>query len=120
MWPFLRDGDVVTLAPFCGPVRLGEVLAARRGEELLLHRVVRLSAKGPVLRGDALPREDGAFAAPQLLGRVVRLRRSGRERAPSRLFALAAAPACRLFLRAVRRSRACAPARACAETTALR
>lgn len=119
MWPFLRDGDVVTLAPLTAPILLGEVLLARRGDELVLHRAVRLTEGGPVLRGDALPREDGVFPAAQLLGRVVRLRRAGhagRGYPPARLFALAMAPACRLWLRVARRARS----RRSRETPALR
>jgi phage repressor protein C with HTH and peptisase S24 domain len=110
MWPAIRDGDVLTLAPLRagdegGPpaVRPGDVVALRCGEALVVHRVVRCEGGGVVLRGDALPREDGAFAASAILGRVVAVRRGSQE---LRLGRGALAPLQRLVLRALRKVRA--------------
>jgi hypothetical protein len=121
MWPAIRDGDVLTLAPLRGgdqsrtaplhrrdeswaaPLRAGDVVALRCGEALVVHRVVRCESGGVVLRGDALPREDGAFAASAILGRVVAVRRGSRR---LRLGRGALAPLHRLLLRALRKVQA--------------
>lgn len=102
MWPFLRDGDVLTVLPLDRPARLGEVLAVRRGDELVVHRAVRVRGRFAELQGDALSRSDGSFAAADLLGRVVLLRRGAKSHAPATLFPLLAAPLLRLWLRFAR------------------
>ena len=62
MTPFIRDGDVVTIAPI-GPVapRLGDVLAVElaHGSLLVIHRVVRRVDRGWLLRGDNATAPDG-------------------------------------------------------------
>ena len=75
MRPALRDGDVITLAPLARPPRRGEVVAARRGGLLAVHRVVALVPGGAVLRGDACAAEDGVFTHDELIGRAVSVRR---------------------------------------------
>lgn len=105
MWPAIRDGDVLTLSPLGGaaPLRRGDVVALHCGGALVVHRVVRCEPGGVVLRGDALPREDGAFAVSAVLGRVVSVQRGSRKAPPGRG---TAAPLHRLILRAVRKVRA--------------
>lgn len=132
MWPALRDGDVLTVAPLTHPPVRGEVVAALRDGALTVHRVHRTgdggsdnenetqnpsnsgtagsSARASVfLRGDALAREDPPFQPEQLIGRVVRARRAGREIPP--LFwrgpvPLLLRPLTRAALRLARRLRA--------------
>lgn len=85
MWPSLRDGDVVTVAP-ARSVRRGEIVAVRCGDALVLHRAVSVEPGGAqvVLRGDSLPAADGKFALDEILGRVVSVRRGARTLAPGR------------------------------------
>ncbi len=82
MTPFIRDGDVVTIAPIgpAGP-RLGDVLAVElaQGSLLVIHRVVRRVDRGWLLRGDNAMAPDGVVPPEQVLGRVVRVQRLGRE-----------------------------------------
>ena len=61
MHPLIPDGSVVELAPVHRPLRVGDVVAAARGDDLLIHRVVGLG--DPVaLKGDANGGRDGGVA----------------------------------------------------------
>ena len=85
MRPALRDGDVLTVAPLSGPARVGEVVAARRGRLLALHRVHEVQGGRVRLCGDACAQDDGFFTPGELLGRAVAVRRAGRTLTPLRL-----------------------------------
>ena len=87
MRPALEDGDVLTIAPLSpkGPVRVGEVVAARRGSLLALHRVREVQGGSVRLCGDACASDDGLFDRAELLGRAVAVRRGGRALGPARL-----------------------------------
>jgi hypothetical protein len=85
MFPFIRDGDIVSIEPLVGAPRLGDVLAFRRGpctgaDNLVVHRMVGRAAGGYRMRGDSYPHghTDGVIAAEALLGRVARVERGGR------------------------------------------
>lgn len=81
MYPFIRDGDVVTLVPFrplaCIP---GDVVAFvdPRSGRLVVHRVVWISDDGCRIRGDNNPQEDGEFPFEAVIGTVSRVERNGR------------------------------------------
>jgi hypothetical protein len=83
MAPFIRDGDVITVSPFRrARPRIGEVVAfARPGEErLVVHRVVARHGPDTFIQGDGVPgHADGIIPAENLLGRVTRVERHGRE-----------------------------------------
>lgn len=94
MSPWIRDGDVVTVAPIGGEAvggnengqsprapRLGDVAAFRRqpSGRLTVHRLVRREAEGWIARGDRLAGEDGSVRREELLGLVTRVERAGRE-----------------------------------------
>lgn len=73
MHPTVRDGDLVTVAPFGarGP-RRGEVVFYADAEgRFVAHRVVSVSNETVVTRGDALAADDPRVAREALLGRVV-------------------------------------------------
>ena len=82
MSPFIRDRDVVTIAPLRGrePV-VGEVVAAviPGTGRLAVHRVVERRAQGWVVRGDNCPSDDGVLGLANIVGRVVRVQRRGRD-----------------------------------------
>ena len=80
MDPFIKDGDVVTVAPL--PARLvpGDIVAAVSPANglVIVHRIVSLNEGEARLKGDNLPAADGTAAGAALLGRVTRVERSGR------------------------------------------
>jgi hypothetical protein len=79
MSPFIRDGDVLTIAPLTGRPRTGAVAAYIRPETgaLAVHRVIGRTRAGILLKGD---NERGRDLVPEssLLGLLVRAERKGR------------------------------------------
>jgi signal peptidase I len=71
MTPFIRDGDVITVAP--GRIRFGDTVAfvSPHSGKLTVHRVVRISRDGYQIKGDNTPAPDGTVPLGSLLGRVV-------------------------------------------------
>jgi signal peptidase I len=71
MTPFIRDGDVITVAPV--RIRFGDVVAfvSPHGGKLTVHRVVRVSRDGYLIKGDNTVEPDGTVPRTSLLGRVV-------------------------------------------------
>ena len=83
MYPFIRDGDVVTVAPLAGPdPRPGDVAAFVQPGTIgvRVHRIVKVEAGRYFLKGDNALDADGALARDMILGLVVRLERGGRAR----------------------------------------
>lgn len=79
MAPWLRPGDRVLAAPLGQSAPCpGDVLAVANVEYVLVHRLVRLTAAGLVLKGDALRCVDAPIDAASVLGRVVAVARGGR------------------------------------------
>ena len=81
MTPFIRDEDVVTIAPMSGrPPRVGEVVAFSHPDcgRLAIHRVVACTERGWVVRGDNCPEADGVVGIEHVHGRVVAVERGGR------------------------------------------
>jgi hypothetical protein len=83
MWPFIRDGDVVTVAPLgSAEARLGELIFYRApGGGLRLHRLIRKRRDGLVFlpKGDAARwLNEGWLDGTQILGRVTAVERCGR------------------------------------------
>jgi len=81
MDPFIKDGDVVTVAPL--PARLvpGDIVAAVSPANglVIVHRIVSLNEDEALLKGDNLSAADGTAAGAALLGRVARVERDGRS-----------------------------------------
>jgi len=81
MSPFIRDRDIITIAPYqktsCG---IGAVLAfVRPGTgQLVVHRVVAASGDGWRIKGDNNPEEDGVIPHAAILGQVIQVERAGR------------------------------------------
>lgn len=72
MWPTVRDGAHVDITPL-GPERpgVGAIVLLDTGDRLVLHRVIALTEKGPVTKGDALPHADGVAPWSAVLGRYL-------------------------------------------------
>lgn len=84
MFPFLRDGDIIQVAPSSiTGLRLGDIIFYRSGERLLAHRVVGFvtTSEGRCARarGDAFLQEDAPVAEAELIGRVESLSRQFRD-----------------------------------------
>lgn len=82
MTPSIRHGDVVTISPIgTHRIRRGDVVAVVCDPaigQVLVHRVVRLSAHTLETRGDALGYTDGRFPSTAVIGRVTAVERHGR------------------------------------------
>lgn len=78
MWPFVLDGDRLTLAPLDGPPRLGEIVWVEGGDFGLTHRVIGRVGRRLWVKGDSEALPDGWFAVEQVLARVVAIERGGR------------------------------------------
>lgn len=80
MRPLLRPGDRVLLeraAP--ESLRPGDLLALRRGGEVVTHRLLAREGAALLTRGDAAPHPDPPFTAADVLGRAVAVERGGRS-----------------------------------------
>jgi hypothetical protein len=83
MTPFIRDGDVITISPFRNRVPgVGEVVAFIRpaAGNVVVHRVVARHGTASLIQGDsASGYADGIIPAENLVGRVTRVERNGRN-----------------------------------------
>lgn len=94
MFPAVRDGDILTVAPLAGRLpRPGDIVAFVHPETggLLVHRVVAAEAGRFVLKGDNALGADPAVGLEAIMGLVVGLERRGRSRRPGPPFLAAAA-----------------------------
>lgn len=102
MWPAVRDGDHVTVAPLDHPPRVGDVVFAATGGFGLLHRVLWVRRDGAVLlKGDFKAGVDGWVPAAVVRGRLTAIERAGRAAAVRRRAPVAASLAV-AFIRQVR------------------
>jgi hypothetical protein len=81
MDPFVRDGDVLTVAPVGGRPGLGAVVAVRDPHvaRLVVHRVVAHTGRGVCVRGDGAGQADGVAEPRDVVGVVVGVERAGRR-----------------------------------------
>lgn len=84
MFPFICGGDVVELEPMhprplSGDIVLAECASVPAGERYVLHRVVRIEKESLYLRGDAQQEVEGPFRRQDVLGKVTRIYRRGRQ-----------------------------------------
>ena len=83
MSPFIRDGDVILIAPFSNTrPRLGDVVAVNHPEtgRLVVHRVIGKNHQSCLIQGDNLSGEnDGWVPMEKIMGRVTRVERNGKK-----------------------------------------
>lgn len=81
MGPFVRNGDVVTVAPLRHGqrIRLGDIVAFEhpQPDNLRLHRVIGRRGRLLLVKGDNTPAVDGLVPEERVLGVVVRIERNG-------------------------------------------
>ena len=83
MAPFIRDGDVITVVPLQrAEPGVGQVVAFTRPGEgnVVVHRVVARRGSDSLIQGDAVSGcTDGIIPPENLLGRLERIERNGRD-----------------------------------------
>jgi signal peptidase I len=82
MSPFIRHGDIITIAPSPSRFRRGEVVAFMSPEtgKLTVHRILRLSPRrGYLIKGDNTPAPDGRVVHSVIIGRVIRVEHRGKR-----------------------------------------
>lgn len=81
MSPFVRSGDVLTISPVAGSLKLGEVVAFRHpaGGRFAVHRIVKIRNHGFFIQGDNCAEPDGWMTPDAILGRVTSIKRAGCE-----------------------------------------
>ncbi len=84
MYPTIREGDVIEIAPLWGTVDLiepGEVVALKRTVDFVVHRYIgsfeRDGRHWVFTRGDSVMRADDPLPAEAVAGRVVAVSRAG-------------------------------------------
>ncbi len=84
MLPAFRPRDLLRLEPVTRPLRVGDVVALRRGGVWVVHRLVAERADGLLAtKGDAMVEMDIPFRAEEVGGVVTARRRGSRVRALS-------------------------------------
>ena len=82
MSPFIKDGDVVTVAPMLGTAPgLGDVVVFihPHTEKLVIHRVVGKKPDSYLLKGDNFPDDDDFVPKANILGHVAKVERDGKS-----------------------------------------
>jgi hypothetical protein len=87
MTPFIRDGDVITVAPLQQDLPdMGEIVAFVRpqGGKLVVHRVVACQDQTVFIQGDnqrynGIDYADGIIPQENLLGKVTSIERNGKK-----------------------------------------
>jgi signal peptidase I len=82
MFPFIREGDVITIAPLKpSSPRLGDVVAFTPPgtQKLLVHRVIGKKGDSYLIRGDNAPAADGFLPRGRIIGRVILVERNGKR-----------------------------------------
>lgn len=100
MWPALRPGDLAGFEPLADDPRPGQVVVARVGKRLLVHRVISPSGGTLLLRGDNCAVADPPVRRSEILGEVCLVKRDRRVLDRARWDA----PVCRLAGRLVMRA----------------
>jgi len=81
MSPFIKDGDVITIAPVQGVnPRFGDVVVFTHPHAgmLIIHRIIGKRAGEYRTKGDNAPEGDGMISRAAILGRVIKVERNGR------------------------------------------
>ena len=82
MYPFIKEGDLVTLGSVePSKVRVGDVIAVPHPSEgnLIIHRVVRIDRGLIKTKGDFNPMSDGWMEKESILAIVLRVQRIEKE-----------------------------------------
>ena len=81
MSPFIKDGDVLTIAPVQGSAPcFGDVVVFTHPNtgRLIIHRIIGKRADSYLTKGDNAPEGDGLISRAAILGRVTKVERNGK------------------------------------------
>ena len=81
MYPFIRDGDILTISPApADTLTVGDVAAVTHPEtrRLVIHRVTGVAGSALIIQGDNARSVDDPIPRTHILGRVTRVERNGR------------------------------------------
>lgn len=81
MTPFIRDGDLITIAPLLGQKpRTGDVVAyiENQSRRTKVHRMVGKRGDFFLIKGDGLPELDGPVSLENIVGYVKKVERNGK------------------------------------------
>lgn len=80
MFPFICDGDILTIGAVREKARTGEVVAAAHPEagHLLIHRIIAVVHDRCLIKGDANLKADGWLPQEKILGKVLKVEHRGR------------------------------------------
>jgi len=82
MSPFIKDGDVLTIAPMKGAAPgFGDVVVFTHPNtgKLIIHRIIGKRAGSYLTKGDNAPEGDGLISRAAILGRVSKVKRNGKN-----------------------------------------
>ena len=82
MAPFIKDGDVLTLAPLSiSAPAFGDVVAFKssKGNKLAIHRVIKAHKDRYLMKGDSCSEPDGYIPKDDVLGLLSRINRAGKR-----------------------------------------
>jgi len=104
MYPTIRESELITVEPIEPPcVKVGDIVLYRHDRSVVAHRVVRINSSEPetppscmldsrhlslvtrhsfVTRDDTWGKQNALVEGEQILGKVVRVERNGREISP--------------------------------------
>lgn len=78
MSPFIRNGDVLEVAPFKGKINLGDIILYHSScGSPVIHRVIQRRKESIITKGDSVPGSDQPMLFKQVLGRVVAIEKNG-------------------------------------------
>jgi len=81
MYPFIKDGDVLTITPVQGSAPgFGDVVVFTHPDtgKLIIHRVIGKRTDSYLTKGDNAPEGDGLISRAFILGRVTKVERNGK------------------------------------------
>jgi signal peptidase I len=82
MYPFIKDGDMVTISPIVrSSPRIGDVVAFIQKEagSLLIHRIVGKNGESYLTKGDNTLEGDGSVHKASILGCITKAERKGKK-----------------------------------------
>jgi signal peptidase I len=78
MSPFIKHGDIITVAPLKNSIKTGDVVAfIGNGKKLIVHRIIGKIKNSFVIKGDNLSEADGVIPENNILGYVRKVERDG-------------------------------------------
>jgi signal peptidase I len=78
MWPIIRKGDWVIVEPILTDtgIQIGEIILMDRGEDFVVHRLVRINNCEVITQGDWPRLPDPPIKREKILGKVIQIDKS--------------------------------------------